>query len=500
MKLIEKIHSSRPFLIPKKPNPWAVNDMEKAAEKILSHAGKITVFGDYDCDGICAAVIMEEILRRLGKKVSVYLPRRNEGYGINAAQVEAIARQGTNMIVTVDNGTTANEAASAAKKLGMEFIVTDHHESVGIPAAETIVNPKLSKNDGFREYSGAGVAYLLASALTEMLGEPEPADLLDLVSLATVVDVCPIREENFYLARNGLLKMREKPRTGIEAIMDVKGYSSPPGGYALGWIVGPMVNVCGRMGDPSMSYEIIKTSDPQKAAELAEKINRLNNERQEAVNRAVEECLKRYKGETFPFFVGDWPHGIVGIAAGRVAEAINRPVLVGQAGRIIKASGRTARSNTRFSIFEAINKCQQRTGLLHRFGGHRDACGLSLKAENLETFRSELQKIADDMLSVEDIIPVIEVDGVLTRAPAVEEIEELDELEPFGNENPQPVFMVEGNLHKKRNGDTWILYELAGIEFFANTPLPEGYTKIPMELYINEFNGMKKPMGRPRFG
>jgi single-stranded-DNA-specific exonuclease len=104
------------------------------------------------------------------------------------------------------------------------------------------------------------------------------------------------------------------------------------------------------------------------------------------------------------------------------------------------------------------------------------------------------------MLSVEDIIPVIEVDGVLTRAPAVEEIEELDELEPFGNENPQPVFMVEGNLHKKRNGDTWILYELAGIEFFANTPLPEGYTKIPMELYINEFNGMKKPMGRPRFG
>ncbi|MGB9846676.1 MAG: DHH family phosphoesterase, partial [Desulfotomaculales bacterium] len=236
---------------------------------------KIAVFGDYDCDGVCAAAVIALFLKSFGLDPVVRLPTREEGYGMRPEQAKELAERGASLIVTVDNGIAAVEAIRTAKELGVEVIVTDHHEPPeALPPTPFLVNPKLVKK-GFTEYSGAGVAYLFCCEAAKLLNRPEPSELLDLVALATVVDACPIAKENHALSRKGLLQMRKKLRPGISALAEVSR-AKKLGGYALAWQIGPRVNAAGRMADPALAYRLITAKSANEALSAARDIDRLN--------------------------------------------------------------------------------------------------------------------------------------------------------------------------------------------------------------------------------
>lgn len=425
---------------------------------------KIAVFGDYDCDGVCAAAVMELFLKKMGAKPIVRLPTRNEGYGMRPEQAKELAEKGASLIVTVDNGIAAAEAVRAAKELGADVIVTDHHEPPEIlPPTPFLVNPKLFRK-GYAEYSGAGVAYLLCCEAAKLLNKPEPVELLDLVALATVVDACPVTGENFALSRRGLLLMRERPRPGIAALVDV-ARAKKLGGYALAWQIGPRVNAAGRMADPALAYRLITAESANEALSAARGIDRLNAKRQELAEKAVGECLKNYKDQRFPVFIIEHPHGVAGVVAGRLAETLCRPVLVGSLeGNKVRASGRTAGS---FDLFGALLECRKKTGLFSSLGGHRKAAGVSFAVNDTEKIALTLEEIACRWLRPEDMVRTVGVDAVLRRVPEPEEIAELDVLEPYGEENPEPTFYVSGPVEVIKQNCDWALVRLNGLKMFV---------------------------------
>jgi len=445
--------------------------MKDAVTRVLHAVNKksrIAVFGDYDCDGICGAAVLAETLRMLGADPLVRLPRRDEGYGIRPEQIKELAERGVEMIVTVDNGVTAHKAVAAAKDAGIAMVVTDHHELNNRLPDCPVVNPKLP-GSGYRDYSGAGVAYLLACALSRACGRPDPENLLELVSLATVVDVCPLTGPNYYLARKGLLQIRSNPRPGIKLLAEVSR-TSRFDGNSLGWQIGPRINVAGRIDNPDLAYKLITTKDIDVATNIAENLDRMNRERQKMVKDAVDECLGKYDGSYFPVFVTEHPHGISGIVAGRVAQAVRRPVIVGaNNGGIVTASGR---SIGEFNLLGALDECNRLTGLPEKYGGHRQAAGLSFDARDLPKIQSTLNEIARSRLRPEDIVEWVDLDGFIDRAPLLDEVKELDVLEPCGAENPEPVFALAGPASILREGDGWKLVSVNNVNFFVPSEFP----------------------------
>lgn len=458
-----------------RPDPVSVPGMEEAAAAVLRAlrgGRKVAVFGDYDCDGVCGAAVLASALRRLGAEPLVRLPERSEGYGMKPAHAAELAARGVELVITVDNGTAAREAVSAARSLGLEVVVTDHHEPhAGLPACP-VANPKLP-GSSFAGYSGAGVAYLLACELSRASGLPDPEDLLDLVALATVADVCPITGPNRWLAREGLLRMRRDPRPGVKALAAVSA-ARRVNGYALGWYLGPRVNAAGRLDSPWRAYELLTAPGDAEAAGAAAVLDSLNARRQAITKSVASECMKSYDGSYFPVFVADCPPGVVGLVAGRLAEALRRPVVVGtREGGVVRASGRTVGG---FDLLGAIEECRRRTGLPEEFGGHRQAAGLSFDARDFFRLKHALDSVARERLKPEDIAEWVDVDGVLMGPPPLEEVRELDSLEPCGAENPEPVFAVSGPAEVVRSGDGWQVLSVNGVEFFvpADVSVPRG--------------------------
>jgi single-stranded-DNA-specific exonuclease len=465
---------SRADLAPPLPDPASLPGAAEAARVLLeaARAGRrVAVFGDYDCDGVCGAFVLEEVLRRAGADVFVRLPRRDEGYGLRPGQVAELAARGAELIVTVDNGVAALEAARAAWEVGLELGVTDHHEpGRELPPCRVLVDPKADPGPGgFRDYCGAGVAWLVAAALCGLAGLPRPDDLLDLVALATVVDVAPITGPNRALARRGLELMREGMRPGLMVLAEAAGVSRA-GGWAMMWQLGPRINAAGRMADPAAALDLLRARSRGEAEPLARGLDRANRERQAAVEAAVQECLAAYDGSWFPVFVGSWPRGVVGVAAGRLAEALRRPVLVGseEAGAV-RASGRTVGE---FDLLAALEECRRACGLPERFGGHRKACGAEFSAADAPRLREVLGRIARERLRPEDAAEVVDVDGVLRSAPSAGEVAELDLLEPYGAENPEPAFALAGRVESVRRGEGWQLVAVKGLKFFVPPEFP----------------------------
>jgi single-stranded-DNA-specific exonuclease len=456
----------------------------------------IAVFGDYDCDGICGAFVMKKMLERVGANVAVRLPTREEGYGIKPQHVIELKEKGIKTIITVDNGITAFEAVKAAKENGIRIIVTDHHEPKNrLPDCIT-VDPKLRK-DAFRDYSGTGVAYIVGEKLLESMSRTPVEGLMSLVSLATVVDMVPIKGPNFTLARKGLLEMRERPAVGIQALMDVAGIKRL-NGYAFGWQIGPRINAAGRVDDPVLAYKLLETEDREEAVKLAEELNKINIERQEMIEVAVQECMTKYDGSMFPFFISSCPHGVAGIVAGNIANTVRRPVIVGSVSSdgVVKASGRSIGD---FSILWALMEAQKRCGLPEKYGGHKKACGLEIELNDVPKLQAVLNDIANERLTIKDITEWLDIDGVINGVPPVAEVEELDELEPHGEENPEPVFLYNGRLDRVKKGERWQLVNSGGIKFFYNPEieLNEGVNMhIALTPYINEFNGEKEVMAK----
>jgi len=452
------------------PNPFCLLGLDEAVTRIRRaiRAGElIVVYGDFDVDGITATAVLAETLQALGAKVRPYIPNRfNEGYGLNNDALTRLAADGARLVVTVDCGIRSPVEVTHADTLGVDMIVTDHH-SVGqdLPQACAVVNPKQEDCAyGFRDLAGVGVAFKLAQALLRVdrhvplnggakLNED---DLLDLVALGTVADLAPLVGENRRLVRRGLALINRAPRPGLEAMIRAANlHPGRIGTAAIGYALGPRLNAAGRLEKAELSddrlltsYRLLVCRDPREAGELALDLNQTNDERkrqtQTALRVAREQVLVQVMAEapeSLLVAIGeDFPQGIVGLVAGRLAEEFYRPAVVIEKGP--ENCRGSARSINEFNITSALDQCRD---LLVRHGGHAAAAGFTVSRQNLPALLDQLRAIARRELAGRLLMPLVEVDAKTSLADmTVETAHELQHLEPCGIGNPSPLFMTRG--------------------------------------------------------
>ncbi|RKQ87561.1 single-stranded-DNA-specific exonuclease [Solirubrobacter pauli] len=424
--------------------------LAQAAERIIAHVGRgsqITVHGDYDVDGVCSTAILVRALRTVGARVDWYLPSRiDDGYGLAANTVEKLAARGTNLLITVDCAVTAVEEVAAAKALGMDVIVTDHHSprADGALPDAPIVHPKLN---GYPcpELCAAGVAYKLAQALLAAIGE-DPAlcdEDLDLVALATVADVVPLQGENRRLVREGLKAIAGTRKVGLRALMDVARVD--PSGLdesAIGFRLGPRLNAAGRLYRADAGLELLLTDDRERARAVAAELDAVNSERRDVETRIRFEAealvAEHPAGNALVLAADGWHPGVIGIVASRIVERFNRPaVLIALDGDEGSGSGRSV---PRFDLLGGLNASARH---LLRHGGHKAAAGLTIHRDEVDAFRASFLAYANEVLTEEDLRPEVRIDAVAQGdALSLDLAEELQELAPFGMGNPGVSLLV----------------------------------------------------------
>lgn len=437
-------------------DPYLLPDLDRAVDALIRailRGEKIAVYGDFDADGVTATALLVHTLTGLGADVIPYIPRRvDEGYGVNLGALQHLYRQQARLVVTVDCGIRAVREIDQARR-GLEFIVTDHH-SVGskLPFASAVINPKRADSHyPFRDLSGVGVAYKLAQALVreartcgKIPVHIDENSLLDLVAIGTVADLVPLVGENRHLVQRGLEVVNEARREGVRALLRVAGLR--PGSVtssSIGFALGPRLNAAGRLGDATLSYDLLVCADPAKAERLAGKLNEQNRRRraltEQAYVRAEQLALSR-EGADAILFAADktFMAGIVGLVAGRLTEAYYRPsVVVEQGDEVSKGS---CRSIEEFDITAALDECSK---LLVRHGGHAAAAGFEVRNEQLGSLADCLSAIAERKLGGLSLAPTLHVDAeVPLDVMNWEAIAVLDQLEPTGIKNPTPLFLT----------------------------------------------------------
>jgi single-stranded-DNA-specific exonuclease len=441
------------------PSPFAMADMEKAAERLalaLRRKEKVCVWGDYDVDGTTGAAALISFLREAGGDAVGYVPHRiHEGYGLNRAALEPLGRDGVSLLVTVDCGVSNHEAVAAASAAGMEVIIVDHHLPPAVlPPAFAVVNPH-RPDCPFPDkgLSAAGLAFYLIVALRAKLREagwfgrgaaPDIRRYLDIVTLGTIADLVPLRGANRVLARRGLLELAQSARPGIVALKRVAGI--PPGEVNVGQVafqLAPRINAAGRMDAALKVVEMLTTDSAEAAARIAEELDRNNRARQAAEAELLERALERVdalgaSGRHSIVIAGEgWHPGVLGIVASRIVDRFYRPtVVIGVEGVTGKGSARSIRG---FHLGEALRACAD---LLLQFGGHEHAGGLTIAAERLPEFASRFEEIARAKLSAEELVPPLDIDAELDFAaigPGL--MRELEALRPFGVGNPEPLLL-----------------------------------------------------------
>lgn len=444
-------------------SPWLLKDMDKAAGLIreaIKEGRLVRVIGDYDVDGVCAAYILEKTLLLLGARADTAIPHRiHDGYGLNEGLIEEARRDGIGLIVTCDNGIAASAQIAFANSCGIQVIVTDHHEvpfEAGpvrrelLPPAAAVIDPKQEQcHYPFPGVCGAVVAYKLAAALAEKTGSPALArcmeEFLEFAALATVCDVMELRDENRILVKEGLKRIRETRNMGIRALMEVNGLAPEKiGAYHLGFIIGPCLNATGRLDTAGRALELLKSADRAEAMRAARDLKELNDSRKNLTGRGVEQAEEYIatnhmeRDKVMLIFLPDVHESLAGIIAGRIRERYNHPVFVltrGEDG--VKGSGRSVEG---YHMYEAMTEVGR---YFSRFGGHAMAAGLSMKEEDMEALRRELNDRC--RLTQEDFIPKVHIDVPMPVDYASRELaDELELLEPFGVGNPKPLFAQKG--------------------------------------------------------
>lgn len=437
-------------------DPHLLADLPRAVER-LARARRdgepVAVFTDYDADGVNAAAVLTTGLRMVGIEPHVRIPNRfTDGYGLSSTAVEQLAAAGARVIVTADCGSTAHEAAELARARGVDLIVTDHHQCPAeLPAAYALVNPWRPDCGYPCDYlCGAGVAFKLMQALADALlaeGRAAMEPLLDLVAVATVADIMPLIGENRRLVVAGLKIMNEFPRPGVRALIETAGLK--PGDVdaaALGFRVAPRVNAAGRLDDPNLAYRLLMAETYEEAFALAGEINRLNEERQSLTRTyeglAHELARPQFESGAFGLVCGGegWPAGIVGLVAGKLAQAYNRPTLVYRCqDGIVSGSGRGIAG---FNLLGALQACHD---LFERYGGHHAAAGFSLRAERLPELAERFQAAVQASLPPERLEPVLWLDGYLKlETISYDFARALERLAPFGAGFQYPTFAARG--------------------------------------------------------
>ena len=437
-------------------DPYALAGMAQAVEIIAAtvRAGeRIMVHGDYDVDGQCSSALLTRALRVARADVLTFLPHRlRDGYDFGPAGLAAAQAGGASLIITCDCGITATETVSAARDSGIGVIVTDHHlPGAELPPALAVVDPaRADDSSGANDLCGTGIAFKLVQALVPALGLPANLafHLLDLVALATVADVVPLQGENRILVRHGLKLLADSRWTGVRALVDATGLTGKEVvARHLGFVLGPRLNAAGRVADANDGLRLLLSDDPAESAELAQRLEALNVERQALDQRILDEALEQVertgdpeRDASFVLSADGWHPGVVGIVASRVVERYGRPTfLIAFDGEIGKGSGR---STSRFDLHAGLLACGD---LLERYGGHRMAAGLTIHRSRLEEFRERFGDVARQVLSPEDLGPEQRVDLELHLHEVTPDLERLCRyLEPCGQGNPSPVFGVRG--------------------------------------------------------
>lgn len=433
-------------------DPMEIPDIAEAAKRVLAAKNKgekVLVFGDYDVDGVTGIAILIHTLRFLGFSPSYYIPHRyGEGYSLSLDSVKKIAESGVKLIITVDCGTSSFIEIEEANALGMEVIVTDHHNvPKQLPRAYSIVNPKLiSQEHPSKDLSGAGVAFKFAWALLRVAGIKDSlflTSLLDLASLGTISDVVPLTAENRVLAVGGLRLINERRRLGIKHLAEVASLNKKISVNHIYFGLAPRINAAGRLEHASKSVELLLTDDADQAETLADELNQINVRRRDIGSNIKEEVFSKLNEDYISknklvFLSGEkWHPGVIGIAASQVVDRFSRPtILVG----INDGVGRgSARSVDGFNIFELLESCRD---LFLDFGGHEGAAGFEIKSENIPALAERLKHEIDGRVAFEDLRPKIIVDAELDPSNiTMSLIKELGVLDPHGEGNPPPLFM-----------------------------------------------------------
>ena len=434
-------------------DPALLTDMDAACQRIwqaIDNGETIAVFGDYDVDGVTATALLYQHLKGMGATVKCMLPsREGDGYGLSKNAIQSMHNKGCTLIVTVDNGISAVEEADFAASLGMDLIITDHHlPPETLPKAVAVVDPRREDDHSpFKGLCGAGVAFKLCAALD---GCP-PEEMLDycgdLAAVGTVADVMPLTGENRTLVRSGLHQLQNTDRPGLEALLEEVGLTGKPvTAENVSYAIAPRINAAGRMDSAVTALQLVLCEDPDRAEELARKLNEINARRQEIelqIFKAAQELLEqepeRLEDRVMLLWGRDWHPGVIGIVASRLVERTGRPVIVVTVDEHGECKG-SGRSVQGFNLHDCIGSCAD---LLIRYGGHAMAAGLSVREENLPVLRRRLNEWAARECPVLHATP-LECDlSIHLDRVTVESVRRLDQLAPYGAENPTPVFLLQ---------------------------------------------------------
>lgn len=506
------------------PDPFRMKGMPGAVDRLvraLETQEPITLYGDYDVDGVCSTALLSLFLEELGAAVTTYIPHRvGEGYGLNFAAVERFAKDGTRVLVTLDCGITAFAEVTKARELGLDVVIVDHHTVPDtLPPATAILNPmQLGCGYPTRHLCAAGVAFNFCMGIRKRLRDagyftarPEPVlkRLLDLVALATVADVVPLTGANRILVKHGLHELTRAERPGVRALKEVAGLSETEEVTAghVGFRLGPRINAAGRLHDASVGLRLLRCKTLEEARPLAQELESANAERQSveqvilAQAMAQAETLKSSRG--FVLYSDEWHPGVIGIVASRVVERYHRPtVMVGVRDGVGKGSGRSIEG---FHLVEALALCEPH---LTKFGGHKHAAGLTIESAKLPAFRAAFAQLALDRLTPEDLIRRCRVDAVVTLGDLTEgTVEGLKRLAPFGQGNPEPVFMVRRQVtrprilpkktgsgvgHMKLSLESAPSVDAMGFNMADRVALTEGPLDLAFNLGVDTFRGERR--------
>ncbi|MBN1899902.1 single-stranded-DNA-specific exonuclease RecJ [Candidatus Sumerlaeota bacterium] len=451
----------RSFLHPRLSSikdPFLLKDMDKAMERLVKAVNgneKICIFGDYDVDGVTSTALLIRFLQRMGKEPDYYIPNRiSEGYGLNTEAIKRIARKGAKLLITVDNGISSFKEVALANSLGIDVIITDHHQAeTDLPPAVAIVNPNRKDFPYIHTpLCGVGVAFkFIHAAFKAFEVDPESAkdflySMMDLVALGTVADIVPLTGENRTLVKYGLKKMETTDKVGLSTLLQMNCPSDKElTPQTISFTLAPRINAAGRADQASLCIDLLLTQDHMKAIEIARRLNRLNDERRKLEADILDSCLRYIadkmdieKQNVLIVHGEGWHFGVVGIVASRLLERYHKPSIVLTVDqKIARGSGRSIPG---FDIFQALTDCNE---YLVEYGGHKGAVGLTLHTKDIAKFRDAMNEYAADRLNPEEHVPRLVIDAeVEPEDLTLENIAALSAMEPLGTGNPSPVFCI----------------------------------------------------------
>lgn len=452
-KGLKDSHEIEVFLHPRRSDfhdPFLMPDMEIATNRIIKaikNNEKVAIYGDYDVDGITSSTVLKRFLKDRGLETDVYIPNRlHEGYGLNEEAIREISEKKYTLIVTVDCGITGNKEIELANSLGIETVVTDHHEPAEeLPKALAVVNCKRKDNKyPFNGLAGVGVAFKLIQAISIRLGikEEEYLKYLDIVCVGTISDIVPLVDENRTISKLGLRLVKQTKNIGLKVLLDSIGYQKIDSN-TISFGVAPRINACGRMGHEKEALELFLTNNIEEAKKITQNLNQYNLERQEIEKRIFDEVqamMQNPEEQKQPCIVlggENWHHGVIGIVSSKITDMYFKPsILLCFEDNLAKGSGRSVPG---FDLHEALEKCGTH---IKQFGGHSMAVGITIEKDNFAKFKEELEEYGTRM-KVASIVPVIKIDEkVQLQDVGIKDIKDLELLEPFGEGNKMPLFQI----------------------------------------------------------